>query len=116
MPRVPKSPNNVASTLFNTVHLAPRRPRLEHWGAKLASWLIPVHPCMLSLKETWRAYCVFVIDFADIWPGKQTSLLAAQVGRSCLRTTVSLMWPATLSRSPSTPFAFSSVVIPQQMD
>ena len=33
----PKSPNNVASTFFNTVHLLPKDLRFEHWGAKLAS-------------------------------------------------------------------------------
>jgi len=33
----PKSPNNVTSTFFNTVHLLPNDIRFEHGGAKLAS-------------------------------------------------------------------------------
>jgi len=37
IPRAPKSPNNVASTFFNTVHLLPKDPRFEHGGAKLVS-------------------------------------------------------------------------------
>jgi len=33
----PKSPNNVTSTFFNTVHLRPKDLRFEHKGAKLVS-------------------------------------------------------------------------------
>jgi len=33
----PKSPNNVTSTFFNTVHLLLKDLRFEHGGAKLAS-------------------------------------------------------------------------------
>jgi len=33
----PKSPKNVTSTFFNTVHLFPKDLRFEHGGAKLAS-------------------------------------------------------------------------------
>jgi len=32
----PKSPNNAASTSFNSI-FASKRPRFEHWGAKLTS-------------------------------------------------------------------------------
>jgi len=35
IPRVPKSPNKVTSTFFNTVHLLPKDLRFEHGGAKL---------------------------------------------------------------------------------
>ena len=35
--RAPKSPNNVTSTFFNTVHSLPKDLRFEHGGAKLAS-------------------------------------------------------------------------------
>jgi len=31
----PKNPNNIASTLFNTLHLLPKYLRFEHGGAKL---------------------------------------------------------------------------------
>jgi len=37
IPRAPKSPNNVTSTSFNTVHWLPKAIRFEHRGAKLAS-------------------------------------------------------------------------------
>ena len=44
----PKSPNNVTSTFFNTVHLLPKDLRYEHGGAKLASYhgshLTSLHP------------------------------------------------------------------------
>jgi len=33
----PKSPNNVTSTFFNTVHLLPKGLRFEHGSAKVAS-------------------------------------------------------------------------------
>jgi len=33
----PKSPNDVTSTFFNTVHLLPKDLSFEHGGAKLAS-------------------------------------------------------------------------------
>jgi len=32
---VPKSPNNVTSTFFNTVHVLPKDLSFEHGGAKL---------------------------------------------------------------------------------
>jgi len=32
LPRAPKSPNSVASTLVNTVHLLPKDLRFEHGG------------------------------------------------------------------------------------
>jgi len=35
--RAPKSPNNVTSTSFHKVHLAPKDLTFEHGGAKLAS-------------------------------------------------------------------------------
>jgi len=45
----PKSPNNVASTFFNTVHLLPKDLRFEYGDAKLASCpgrhLTSLHPC-----------------------------------------------------------------------
>jgi len=45
----PKSPNNVTSTSFNTVHLLPKDLRFEHGGAKLASCpgrhLTSLRPC-----------------------------------------------------------------------
>jgi len=45
----PKSPNNVTSTVFNTVHLLPKDRRFEHGGAKLASCpgrhLTSLRPC-----------------------------------------------------------------------
>jgi len=34
----PKSPKNVASTIFNTDHLLPKDLRFEHVGAKLVSF------------------------------------------------------------------------------
>jgi len=34
----PKSPSNITSTFFNTVHLFPKDLRFEHGGAKLASY------------------------------------------------------------------------------
>jgi len=37
MPRAPKSPNNVASSSFNTVHLLLKDLRFEHGVAKLVS-------------------------------------------------------------------------------
>ena len=37
IPREPKSPTNVTSTSFNTVHWLPNAIRFEHGGAKLAS-------------------------------------------------------------------------------
>ena len=37
--RAPKSPNNTASTFFNTVQLLPKDLRFEYGGAKLASCL-----------------------------------------------------------------------------
>jgi len=36
--RVPKRPNNITSTFFNTVLLLPKDLRFEHEGAKLASY------------------------------------------------------------------------------
>jgi len=36
--RARKSPNNVTSTFFNTVHLLPKDLRFEHVGVKPASW------------------------------------------------------------------------------
>jgi len=33
----PKSPNNVTSSFFNTVHLLPKDLRFEHGGANFAS-------------------------------------------------------------------------------
>ena len=46
---VPKSPNNVTSTFFNTVHLLPKYLRFEHGGGKLASCpgphLTALRPC-----------------------------------------------------------------------
>jgi len=46
----PKSPNNVASTFFNTVCLLPEDLRFEHGGAKLASCpgrcLTSLRPCL----------------------------------------------------------------------
>jgi len=56
----PKSPNNVTSTFFNTVHLVPKDLRFEHGGVKLASCpgrhLISLRPwSTCSLKyEIWR--------------------------------------------------------------
>ena len=49
----PKSPNNVTSTFFNTVHLLPIYLSFEHGGAKLAScpgrYLTSLHPCSIIL-------------------------------------------------------------------
>ena len=46
--RTPKSPNNVARTFFNTVHLLPKDLSFENGGAKLASCpghhLTSLHP------------------------------------------------------------------------
>jgi len=43
---VPKGPNNVTSTFFNTVHLLPKDLKFEHGGAKLSSGcLTPLRPC-----------------------------------------------------------------------
>jgi len=39
IPRALKSPNNVTSTSFSTVHLLPKGLRFEYWGAKLTSCL-----------------------------------------------------------------------------
>jgi len=36
-----KSPNNVTSVFFNTVHLLPKDLKIEHGGAKLASCSAP---------------------------------------------------------------------------
>ena len=36
--RAPESPNNVASTFFNTVQFLPKDFRFEHGGANLVSW------------------------------------------------------------------------------
>jgi len=51
--RTPKSPNNVAITFFNTVHLLPNDLRFEHGGAKLVSCpglhLTSVRPCHLHI-------------------------------------------------------------------
>jgi len=45
----PKSPNNVISTFFNTVHLLPKDLRFEHGSTKLASCpgrhLTSLRPC-----------------------------------------------------------------------
>ena len=56
----PKSPNNVTSTFFNTVHLVPKDLRFEHGGVKLASCpgrhlssLRPWSTCSLKY-EIWR--------------------------------------------------------------
>ena len=50
----PKSPNNVTSTFFSTVHLLPKDLGLEHGGAKLASCprrhLTSLRPCLYSCK------------------------------------------------------------------
>ena len=46
---VPKSPNNITSTFFITVHVLPKDLSFEHGGAKLAScsgcYLISLRPC-----------------------------------------------------------------------
>jgi len=42
--RAPKSPNNTASTFFNTVQLLPKDLRFEYGGAKLASCLGRIQP------------------------------------------------------------------------
>jgi len=48
--RVPKSPNNVTSTFFNTVYLVPEDLRFEYGGAKLAfcpgHHLTSLRPCV----------------------------------------------------------------------
>ena len=47
----PKSPNNVTSMFFNTVHLLPKDIKFEHGGAKLASCpgrcLTSLRPCLV---------------------------------------------------------------------
>jgi len=49
----PKSPNNVTSTFFNTVHLLPKDLRFEHGGAKLAPCpgrcLTSLRPCAFEI-------------------------------------------------------------------
>ena len=62
--RAPKSPNNVTSTLFNTVHLLPKDLRFEHGRGKLAycpgRHLTSFHPCghmppipRISSQKNW---------------------------------------------------------------
>ena len=62
----PKSPNNVASTFSNTVHLLPKDLSFEHRGAELVSWpgrhLTSLRPRVcgrifpLSMCPGWRDY------------------------------------------------------------
>jgi len=71
-----KSPNNVASTFFNTVNLLPKDHRFEHRGAKLASclgrhltslrpWLQCMHNSpFVSLREENRKRHFTLIKFA----------------------------------------------------
>ena len=62
--RASKSPNNVTSTFFNTVHLLPKDLRFEHGGAKLAScpgrhltslrpWIQGVLPAVVLAYSFW---------------------------------------------------------------
>jgi len=55
---LPKSPNNVTSTLFNTVHLFPKDLRYEQGGTKLAS-CPGRHPISLRLQLIGTAMRVF---------------------------------------------------------
>jgi len=59
MPRAPKSPNNVAHTFFNTVHLLPKDLSFQHGVAKLAS--CPGRRDARSLEIFSRTICFFVI-------------------------------------------------------
>jgi len=57
----PKSPKNVTSTFFNTVHLLPKDLSFEHGGAKLAScprrYLTSSRPCCIILVFIKRKIC-----------------------------------------------------------
>jgi len=50
-----KSPNNVTSTFFDTIHFLPKNLNFEHVGAKLASCpgrhLISLRPCLPVTKR-----------------------------------------------------------------
>ena len=65
----PKSPNNVTSTSFNTIHLLPKELRFEHGGAKLTfcrgrhatslrPWLR--HLCLFSFELNDYCWCLYV--------------------------------------------------------
>ena len=53
--QAPKSPSNVTSTFFNTVHLLPKDLGFEHGGAKVASCYGPhlnsLRPCPRNVNK-----------------------------------------------------------------
>jgi len=62
--RAPKSPNNVTSTIFNTVHLVPKNLRFEHEAPNL---LLPraLSNLVTSLSERIRLGQLCPTEFAS---------------------------------------------------
>jgi len=53
--RAPKSPNNVTSAFFNTVHLLPKELRFEHGGRRRQTCFLPRAP--FNLVTPLPAWC-----------------------------------------------------------
>jgi len=52
MPRAAKSPNSVASTFFNAVHLHPKDLTFENGDAKLVYFPGAIYPCYAPARGT----------------------------------------------------------------
>jgi len=77
-----KSPNNVASSFFNTIHLLPKDVECEPRGAKLASCpgrhLTLLHPCCTLSRASDKMViddvitCIFYLGLVAIKFSNQT--------------------------------------------
>jgi len=97
--RAPKSPNNIASTFFNTVHLLPKGLRLEHGDGKLVSCpgrhLTSACPWLCVHKKTPNDNDHFVALYASagqrrVGTGTSTSLAQERWDRSDSRERIQL--------------------------
>ena len=61
--RAPKTPNNVTSTFFNTVHLLVNDLSFQHLGATLTS----CPGCYLTLLHPWLHLTVVLLTTAQNW-------------------------------------------------
>jgi len=101
IPRAPnhyggaKSPNNVTSTFFNTVHLLPEDLRFKHGGAKLAS-------CSGRHLTSLRPWLAEVIFASTTLAGFSESLRFKQ-------------WFSTFFRSRTALFFYSRCVPPHHL-
>jgi len=121
IPRAPKSPNNITSAFFNTVHLLPKYLSFEHGGAKLASCpgrhLTSFHP-WLSYKQNYPVsqsvgaffnlsihilatpYVTMLFLFGALFAGKNKTKKALGTIMHVLMANLSLFWTASSYHHP----------------